>query len=213
MIDLTPRWPSRLASHTALRDRLLACYSAPHRGYHDARHLAEVLERLDELLDQAETASVDRDAVVLAAWFHDAVYDGRRDDEERSAALAEATLTASGAPRPLVAEVARLVRLTRGHRPAPDDLAGQVLCDADLAILAAGRDRYDEYVRDVRREYSHLDDETFRTGRVEVLTDLLEKPTLFHTPLARESWEDAARANLEREVGALGEGGRSVSGP
>lgn len=203
MTDLEGHWPTRLADHTSLRDRLLACYAAPHRGYHDTRHLEEVLERLDDLMAQPSAAGVDRDAVVLAAWFHDAVYDGHPDDEERSAALAEVTLTASDVPRLLVAEVARLVRLTREHRPDDEDLGGQVLSDADLAILAAGRERYDEYVRDVRREYAHLDDATFRTGRAAVLRELLAKPSLFHTPLARETWEDAARANLEREVADL----------
>lgn len=202
MIDLTPRWPSRLASHTALRDRLLACYSAPHRGYHDARHLAEVLERLDELLDQAETASVDRDAVVLAAWFHDAVYDGRPDDEERSAALAEATLPSCDVPPTRVAEVARLVRLTHEHKPEPDDLAGQLLCDADLAILAARAERYAEYSRDVRAEYAHVDDADFRAGRAAVLRALLDGP-LFHTAPAREAWEARARANVQAELASL----------
>lgn len=200
---LTKHWPSPLASDTALRDRLVACYAAPHRGYHDTRHLAEVLEHLEELLAQPEAAAVERDAVVLAAWFHDAVYDGRPDDVERSAALARATLAASDVPAPLVSEVVRLVRLTHEHRPDPDDLAGQVLCDADLAILAAGRERYDDYVRGVRQEYDRLDDETFRAGRAEILRALLAKPSLFHTPRARDAWEEPARANLEREVAAL----------
>jgi predicted metal-dependent HD superfamily phosphohydrolase len=198
-----------LAGNTALRDRLLESYAGAHRGYHDTRHLVEVLDRLEELLARPETAGVDRDAVLLAAWFHDAVYDGRPDDEERSAALAETALAAVGVPRALVAEVARLVRLTRDHRPDPDDLAGQVLSDADLAILAAGRQRYDEYVRDVRREYAHLDDESFRTGRAAVLRALLDKPTLFHTRYARESWEAAARANVERELAGLSAPGAS----
>lgn len=205
MTDVSGRWPRALEAQTALRDRLTACYAAGHRSYHDLRHLAEVLERLDELLTQQAAAGVDRDAVVLAAWFHDAVYDGQPDDEERSATLAEMTLTAADVPVTRVAEVARLVRLTREHRPDAEDLAGQVLCDADLAILAAGPERYAEYVEDVRREYTHLDDETFRTGRAQVLRSLLAKPTLFHTPLARESWEKPARANLEREIAALSE--------
>jgi predicted metal-dependent HD superfamily phosphohydrolase len=102
-----------------------------------------------------------------------------------------------------VAEVARLVRLTHDHRPEADDEAGQVLCDADLAILAADRERYDEYVHDVRREYAHLDDQTFRTGRAAVLRALLDKPTLFHTAFARDAWEDTARANIERELAGL----------
>jgi predicted metal-dependent HD superfamily phosphohydrolase len=201
--DLERRWPHRLGEHTALRDRLVGCYAAPHRGYHDTRHLAEVLDRLDDLLARPEAAGVDRDAVVLAAWFHDAVYDGGADDEERSAALAESALAACGVPGGLVDEVARLVRLTRDHRPGPEDLAGQVLSDADLAILAADRQRYDEYVRDVREEYAHLDDETFRTGRAAVLRALLDKPTLFHTSHARGSWEATARANVEHELDSL----------
>jgi predicted metal-dependent HD superfamily phosphohydrolase len=189
-----------MADQAALRERIVECYAADHRGYHDTRHLLEVLDRVEDLLALPEAAGVDGDAVVLAAWFHDAVYDGRPDDEERSAALAQSTLAATGAPRSLVAEVARLVRLTHDHRPEVDDLAGQVLCDADLAILAADRERYDEYVHDVRREYAHLDDHTFRSGRAAVLRALLDKPTLFHTGFARDAWEDAARANIEREL-------------
>jgi predicted metal-dependent HD superfamily phosphohydrolase len=204
MTVLEQHWPRRLASQVALRERLTACYSAPHRGYHDTRHLAEVLQHLDELLAQPEAAGVDREAVALAAWFHDSVYDGQPDDEERSAALAETTLAASDVPRRLVEEVARLVRLTREHHPGPDDLAGQVLCDADLAILAAGRERYDEYVRDVRAEYAHLDDATFRAGRAQVLEALMAKPELFHTRHARDAWELAARTNVRRELTALG---------
>jgi predicted metal-dependent HD superfamily phosphohydrolase len=79
-----------------------------------------------------------------------------------------------------------------------------VLCDADLAILASTPERYDEYVQDVRREYASLDDTTFRRGRAAVLRALLSAPSLFHTPAARAAWEAAARANVTRELAALG---------
>ena len=197
-------WPALLADHTRLRDRLLEAYAEPHRGYHDTRHLAEVLTHLERLLERHELSEDTRTAVVLAAWFHDAIHDGDRDDEERSAALAESLLAASDVPQPLVAEVARLVRLTAEHRPADGDVGGQLLCDADLAILASGEQRYDEYVRDVRGEYAHLDDATFRAGREKILRALLDKPTLFHTDDARAQWEEPARANLARELSAPG---------
>jgi len=95
------------------------------------------------------------------------------------------------------------VRLTEAHRPADDDVDGCVLSDADLAILAASRERYEEYAADVRREYAHVPDPDFRTGRAAVLRDLLAKPHLFHTAYAREHWEAAARANVERELATL----------
>jgi predicted metal-dependent HD superfamily phosphohydrolase len=202
--DLVDRWPVDGAEAARLRDRLLEAYGDPRRGYHDLRHLREVLGHLDGLLRQPVASSVDHLAVVLAAWFHDAVYDGGPDDEERSAALAEAALSEVGLTPPVVAEVARLVRLTRDHRPARGDLAGAVLCDADLAILASSPQRYDEYVGDVRREYASLDDTTFRRGRAAVLRALLSAPSLFRTPAAQEQWEEAARANVSRELAVLG---------
>jgi predicted metal-dependent HD superfamily phosphohydrolase len=193
--DLAERWP--LADLADVRDALLAAYRDPARGYHDTLHLVEVLDRLDELAG----AGVSFDATVagLAAWFHDAVYDGERDAEERSAVWAEEALAGT----PYAADVARLVRLTETHDPADDDAAGQALCDADLAILASPRERYDAYLAGVRRDYAHVSDTDFARGRAAVLRDLAGRGRLFHTAYARETWEPAARVNLERELGAL----------
>ena len=195
MSDIADRWP--LASHHGLRDELLAAYGDPARGYHGLRHLAEVLERLDELARAG--ACFDREVVLLAAWFHDAVHDGAADDEERSARWAERALPAGVD----VAEVARLVRMTATHRPGPDDADGGALSDADLAILAAPQERYDEYVATVRTEYAHVADDDFAAGRAAVLEDLLAKPTLLNTETARERWEAAARANVADELARL----------
>ena len=186
-VDLEHLWP--LPDHGDLRDELLSAWDRD--GYHDLTHLREVLERLEELGGDTTT-------VVLAAWFHDAVYDGADDDEERSAQWAERALPPEHAD-----EVARLVRMTVHHRPADDDPAGCALSDADLGILAAGPERYAEYVAGVRADFAHVADEDFRAGRLAVLQDLAAKPTLFHSARARELWEARARANLAREVAEL----------
>lgn len=197
-MDPSHRWP--LPDSPDLRDEVAAAYADPARGYHDSRHLDEVLARLDELA--AAGADYDATAVLLAAWFHDAVYDGERDAEERSAAWAEDAL-APLVPAPVVTEVARLVRLTETHQPDDADRNGCALSDADLAILAAPAERYDEYVAAVRRDYAHLPDDIFDQGRSAVLGALADKPHLFHTAYAREHWEAPARANLERELAGL----------
>jgi predicted metal-dependent HD superfamily phosphohydrolase len=190
-------WP--LLDRTDLRDRLVAIYSAG-RGYHDLRHLAEVLARIGELGEGDDTE------LVLAAWFHDAVYDGAADDEERSARLAATELAGtrdsdSGVD---VAEVVRLVRLTAAHDPEPGDHRGEVLCDADLAILAADPARYADYAAGVRRDYASVPDADFRAGRRAVLEELLSRDALFRTSYAREHWEPRARENLAREIADLG---------
>lgn len=194
-MSLADRWP--LPDHLDLRDELLAAWDRP--GYHDRLHLTEVLDRLDQLVDAG--AEVEATTVALAAWFHDAVYDGGPDDEERSAQWAERAL-----PPEYADEVARLVRMTVHHRPAEDDRAGCALSDADLAILAAPRERYDAYVAGVRADFSHVEDDDFRVGRSAVLSDLAAKPYLFHTTQGRELWEASARANLDRELRELGRG-------
>jgi len=178
---------------------LLARYAEPHRRYHDRRHLGEVLGALRQLTDGADVPV----AVVCAAWLHDAVHDGRDDDEERSAELATRVLTGLGVAPDVVDEVARLVRMTLTHDPAPHDTSGALLSDADLAVLGASADRYDRYAADVRREYAHVDDDAFRAGRAAVLRSLLERPRLYVTDGGHRRWDAAARRNLRAEISRL----------
>ncbi|MGR6916976.1 HD domain-containing protein [[Actinomadura] parvosata] len=198
------------AAALALGAELVARWAEPHRRYHTRTHLAAVLAAIDDLADEA----ADLAAVRLAAWFHDAVYDGRPGrDEERSAQLAQARLPACGVPAERVAEVARLVRLTAAHDTLrPGDRNGAVLCDADLAILAAlpsgdGMSAtaltYDDYARAIRQEYAHVPDAAFAQGRSAVLRRLLATPALYRTPRARALWEERARANMTGELTRL----------
>jgi predicted metal-dependent HD superfamily phosphohydrolase len=146
------------------------------------------------------------DLVRLAAWCHDAVYDPRAGgdaNERASAELAGDLLTAAGLPADEVRQVRRLVLLTAGHAVGPDDPEGALLCDADLAILAAPPADYDRYAAAVRREYAHVPDPGFRAGRAAVLANLLALPVLFRLPEPHRRWEARARANLSRELATL----------
>ncbi|WP_433551738.1 HD domain-containing protein [Micromonospora zamorensis] len=213
MVDLLDRWRvaargagagSGLTSASA-GEQLLARWREPHRHYHTVAHLTAVLGVVDEHADLAGRP----DVVRLAAWFHDAIYDPRAagDANERdSAALAESVLTGLGVPAPTAAEVRRLVLLTAGHTVAPGDLDGALLCDADLAVLAAPPADYDRYAAAIRREYAHVPEPAFRAGRAAVLTGLLALPALFRLPPLAARWEEPARNNVRRELAALNEG-------
>ncbi|WP_345527340.1 hypothetical protein [Nocardioides endophyticus] len=198
-MDLLLSWP--LPGARTLGAQLVASYAHPDRRYHDGRHLSEVLERVHEL--SAHGVEFDRMAVLLAAWFHDSVYDAQPDAEKRSAAWAAEALPTL-VDQAVVDEVVRLVLMTEHHLPADDDANGCALSDADLAILAGSAERYAEYAASVREEYAEVPDDAFAAGRATILRDLLAKPHLFHTAYARSTWEDAARANVERELAGLG---------
>ncbi|WP_309081240.1 DUF4031 domain-containing protein [Zhihengliuella sp.] len=199
----------------AVRDELLRRWSEPHRHYHGRSHLLAVLTALDTLA--AADGTTDRTFLLhvrLAAWFHDAVYDGvPGQDEEASAALAVSRLPGLS-PAVDAAEVARLVRTTARHAPAADDAAGRLLCDADLEVLARPWAEYQRYTAQVRRDYAHVADPDFAVGRAAVLRGLLGRDPLFGTAAGRRLWESAARTNLLRELAALGSAGpEGTAGP
>ncbi|OAH15788.1 HD domain-containing protein [Streptomyces jeddahensis] len=208
--DLHTRWSSTVtAARGTDRDEpspdpyaedLLARWSEPHRRYHTTEHLRAVLDHVDVLEEHADDPALVR----LAAWFHDAVYlPERSTNEERSARLAERALRELGVGESGTAEVARLVRLTVTHDPASGDANGEVLCDADLAILASPPETYAAYTAAVREEYGFVPDDAFREGRAAVLRQLLALPALFRTPYGREHWEERARRNLTTELDLL----------
>ena len=199
---LLARWDSLMPAEPALGRELLARWSEPHRTYHDRAHLLAMLRSLDILANANERDPAHR-PLYLAAWYHDAVYNGAPTDESDSAALAAKQLPAAGLEAGEVGEVVRLVELTAEHRPGPGDTAGQLLCDADLEVLGREAGAYRRYAASVRREYAHVPDAAFAAGRSDILRGLLEAGHLYSSPLARSLWESRARANLAAELGIL----------
>ena len=186
----------------SLEADLRARYGEAHRRYHTAEHLEEALAAFRGLRDLAD----DPDAVELAIWFHDAVYDPTApagESEARSARVAVDELSAAAVDPGVVAEVERLVLLTAGHEVAEGDANGAVLADADLAILGAAAERYARYAVDVRAEYAHVPDDAWRTGRAAVLRRFVDRPRIYRTDRAHTALDAQARANLTAELVAL----------
>ena len=195
-----------------LGESLLQAWEQPHRAYHHSGHLSQMLTDLDRLYAHRTQGSTPL-ALVLAAWFHDAVYEGAPgEDERRSEQLASASLeplvTAGLLSGDELQMVSLLVRATATHElPKSVDLpAGyepadiQFFLDADMAILAADSARYHRYLRGVRSEYSHFDDEAFRTGRTTFLRSILGRKRIFLSEEGLQLWEEPAQTNLQAEL-------------
>ena len=180
---------------------LEAAYAEPHRRYHTLRHIESCLAVLAAL---GGLSSADRTTLERALWWHDAVYDPRRsDNEERSADLAREDLKRLGVSDGEVSEVARLILLTKGHEVAAGDVIGALLVSIDLSILGAAQADYDAYAQGVREEYGFVPEDAFRSGRAAILKRFLETPTIFPDATFRARFEAPARANLEREIARL----------
>jgi predicted metal-dependent HD superfamily phosphohydrolase len=181
-------------------EELMAGYSAPDRYYHTLRHLDECFARLAESRHLAEHAH----EIELALWFHDGIYDVRKqDNEERSASWAEEMSLRAGLSPQVAARIRDLILVTK-HDALPESPDSRLLVDIDLAILGAPVERFDEYERQVRQEYAWVPDFLFRGKRREILEAFLARPRIFNTDYFRSRYEAQARANLERSIAALG---------
>jgi predicted metal-dependent HD superfamily phosphohydrolase len=192
----------------AVLDQIIAAYSGPTRQYHGLAHVIGVVERVNELAQEdlwsdPIQAAEDAEIAVLAAWFHDVVYDSLRgDNEAASAAQARRDLTLLELDAQRVEQVAQLVEMTAHHHPT--DRAGALVADADLWTLGGEPAEYFAYGSLIRAEYAHVPDDLWVLGRGRFIRSFLARPHIFTTPRGRSEREPQARHNLETELALLG---------
>lgn len=185
----------------AVRDALIARYSEPHRRYHGMAHIEDCLTQVRTSTD---LTAAERDLLETAIWFHDAIYDPTRNDNEAASAdLAREQLSADGADPGFIAEIERLILLTAGHSVGDGDVLGARLVSIDLSILGAEPARYDAYARAIREEYAHVPEPLYRAGRAAIMGRFLDSPALFADPIWADRYETQARANIAREIADL----------
>jgi predicted metal-dependent HD superfamily phosphohydrolase len=169
-----------------LFENLHAAYSEPHRAYHTVQHIEECLQHLDVYGQAAPELE-------LALWFHDAIYDPQRhDNEERSAEWAAREVSDVS----VASTVTRLILVTKHHVAQADD--ERLLTDIDLSILGASPKRFAEYERQIRIEYAWVPEDIYRRERAKVLQRFSEREHIYSTEFFRGRLEAQARANLTR---------------
>ena len=204
-LALMSRWDS-LATHQICGDDapyvghdLLVRYGEPGRAYHNRDHLLECLTELDAVEEDAQ----DWGLLAAALWFHDAVYDPTRSDNEAASAdLAGRQLATLGADPDEIARVRQLV-LDTAHKSEPTTPDGRLIVDIDLSILGKNPARFDHYDRAIRSEYAHVPEPAYRAGRAAVLQSFLDRPAIYRTQRFADLYEWPARENLARAIGRL----------
>lgn len=184
-------------------EELVSLWTSPDRHFHNLKHVINMLARVDELADESHNPDVMR----LAAWYHGCVFCTAQEstyrrnggeDEVASAAYAAKSLQALGVPDQTVDRVCALILNLKRHNLAKNDIDAQALSDADLGALAVEPQQYKSYRAAVREEYAHIPLEDFLRARLAIITRLLDRETLFSSPLGAR-WELPARENLEAE--------------
>ena len=204
-MTLLARWQSawrQLGASDADEDlfqRLVACYSEPHRKYHTLQHLNECFAHLESVRSIAERPG----EVELGLWFHDAIYKtSRKDNEERSAEWARDSARAGGLSEDQANRIFGLVMITK-HNAVPVGRDAEVLVDVDLGILGSAPARFDEYEGQVREEYPWVPGPLYRKERRRILQEFANRPTIYRTDYFRAAYEAQARDNIARSLARL----------
>ena len=170
---------------------LMVLYYGENRAYHNLLHIDRMLLWLDESGEAS-------DAVELAIWFHDAIYDPQGSQNEAKSAQYFTDHFGSHIDDALGADVERLILATDPTRARSGQGDEDLIIDIDLSILGSSPKDYDIYRLSVRSEYSFVSDTDFSAGRSLILEGFLSQKiyaTEFFSPL-----ESKARSNLKREL-------------
>ncbi len=171
-------------------------YAEPKRHYHTISHLENIIAELTPVRDLI----ADWETMLFAVYYHDIIYKASSStNEEESAKIAAARLTAVGYPEDKVKKCCAMILATKTHAPS-EDADTNLLTDADLSILGQSPADYQQYAEDVRKEYSIYPDFLYNPGRKKALQHFLNMETIYKTGHFISKYEKQARINIANEL-------------
>jgi len=189
-----------------LWDEIQIQYTSSSRYYHNLSHLESIINELDNLQIYFE----DEDSLLFATFYHDLIYDvNEADNEEKSAQLAVKRLSELSVPPAVIENCFQHIIATKSHsgRHLKDTA---YFLDADLCILGYSPESYEEYAKNIRKEYGIFSDEMYSSGRQKVLIHFLQMNSIYKTSAFRDRYEEQARENMELELSSLREINRDI---
>ncbi len=181
-------------SSTEVYHRLIKAYKEPQRVYHTLNHIKSCFAMFEEVKHLPDNP----DALALAIWFHDAIYEiGNNDNEQRSADwfMSETNDLFDDKLREQVyAHI--MATLHCGHEI--ENLDSQYMVDIDLSSFGKP---WPEFLRDsgyVRKERPDISDEVFYAKQCDFQKVLIERPRFYQSDFFFEHYEDQARQNLTK---------------
>jgi predicted metal-dependent HD superfamily phosphohydrolase len=180
-------------------EELIRAYSSPDRFYHNLTHIQDCLS----IFDGTQFLAAHPEEIELAIWFHDAVYDTRRNDnEQKSTEWAKSVITQSEVSGGVAERVANSILATR-HDMEVTGADEQLMVDVDLSILGREPEVFWQYEENIRKEYAWVPENVFRQKRIEILRGFLDRQYIYYHDNYRELFEEKARANLQQAIARL----------
>jgi len=174
-------------------------YSQKSRHYHNLFHLENMITELKKVNDEIN----DIDSILLSVFYHDVVYkSSSKDNEEKSAEIAKTRLQKLNLKEEQIEKIYTQILATKSHKES-DNFDTNYLLDSDLSILGKNWIDYENYIKQIRKEYSIYPDFLYNPGRKKILAHFLAFDKIYKTDFFRELYEKQARENILKELDLL----------
>jgi predicted metal-dependent HD superfamily phosphohydrolase len=194
-------------------------YSAKGRHYHDINHIYKMCDLLKK--HKKKFKGMEYEWIFFAIVFHDIIYNPKKSGNEAASSVyfRKIVLKYFDISKSMLGDnVEQLVNdayltnfvskvimaTTHNGRLFMDSISPTIklMLDFDLAVLSGTKKEYEEYAKNIRKEYKMFPDKIYNHGRAVVLQSFLAKKKIY---LSKEfkSLEKQARKNIETEIKKL----------
>lgn len=142
-------------------------WADPVRYYHTKEHLNQIIQDIQKNIWFSTLQAHEKVALLLAAFFHDAIYDPqRKDNEEKSKAYFLHACKFGDSPTQKL--ILDLIEVTK-YRKRPVNRLQQIFWDADNAIFKKSYPVLVNYEKQIRKEFIHIPKEKYKIARIKFL--------------------------------------------
>ena len=173
-------------------------HSESHRHYHNLMHLNNLFYEMEKVEKEISLSSLDKAVLKYSIFFHDIVYDPtQRDNEEKSLELFKDFAQDLGLFEHIVQVVEDSILATKNHSNKPKYDISNLFLDLDLSILASEPVEFEEYEKNIRKEYSFVSEEDYNLARRNIMQKLL-KP--YKTSFGVKHYQEKSYLNLAKYI-------------
>jgi predicted metal-dependent HD superfamily phosphohydrolase len=151
---------------------LLSMWNESHRHYHNLNHLNDLIEQINE--NKSKFSEKEYEKLMLAAIFHDCVYDPMSSTNEEDSAkfLIECAVDKSNSD---ILDVQRMILDTKTHKSTTP--LSESFNKFDMSIVERDFDQLLEWENGTSEEFSVYSKNEYKVGRIKFLESLLDKYT------------------------------------
>ena len=164
--------------------------------YHNFSHTENVVERIKEISQSYdELTEVDKEALLIAGWFHDIGYAVSSENHEaESQKIAEEFLKQNNYDAGNINKVLKYILATKVGE-TPESLPEKIIKDADCGHFAS--DDFEDVSELLRQEFKMVKKQNFNVNEwIDENLKVLTEKHQFYTDYARSHWQDKKQENI-----------------